>query len=211
MKPLIVVLSLTILAACTSTEELTDLTLPELIVQYPLPAYPYPISSAYIRIEFKILVNDDGTVKFVELLSGSGSSDWDAATIETIKQWRYTPALYKNKPMKLWLKQTAIVQFSEPQFMPLQEIVLQTKEEADSVYVMLKNGYRFEEMVVLHSIAASRVQEGMLGKVNIQVYPVHIKQALTALSDNQFTQPLKFGERYIIFKKVPHDRSMLIP
>lgn len=211
MKPLIVVISLTMLAACTSTEELTDLTLPELIVQYPLPAYPYPISSTHIRIEFKLLVNEDGTVKFVEMLSGSGNNDWDAATADIIKQWRYTPALYKNKPMKLWLKQTAIVQFSEPQYMPLQEIVMLTKAEADSVYVLLEHGYRFEEMVVLHSVAASRVQDGILGKVNIQIYPLHIKQALAVLDDNQFTQPLKLGERYIILRKMAQQQSTLLP
>lgn len=211
MKPLSVLVICTLLAACSSTEELTDITLPELIVQYPLPAYPTPISSTHLRIEFKLLVGEDGTVKFVELLSGSSNPQWDTTAIEAIKQWRYTPALYKNKPMKLWLKQAAIVQFSEPQYLSLQEIVMTTKEEADSVFALLEHGYRFEEMVTLHSTSQSRIQHGLLGKVNIQVYPHHIRQAIAKLEENQYTQPLKFGDRYVIFRRVQSKQTDVLP
>ncbi|MEW6062563.1 MAG: TonB family protein [Bacteroidota bacterium] len=211
MKPLSVIVVCTLLAACSSTEELSDITLPELIVQYPLPAFPTPIASTQLRIEFKLLVTEDGSVKFVELLSGSGNREWDATAIAAIKQWRYTPALYKNKPMKLWLKQAAIVQFSEPQYLSLQEIVMATKDEADSVFALLEHGYKFEEMVALHSTSPSRTQYGMLGTVNIQVYPYHIRQAVAKLEENQYTTPLKFGDRYVIFRRVQSKQTEVLP
>ncbi len=211
MKPLIVLLSLSLFGACSTTQEVADLTLPELIVQYPLPAYPVPISSTHLRVEFKILVNDDGTVKSAELVNGSGNNEWDMATIETIKLWRYTPALYKNKPIKLWLKQAALIQFTEPQFISLQEIVFSTKETADSVYNLLEHGAGFEEIAMQYSISPSRTQRGSLGKINIQIYPYHIKHVLAELNDNQITPPMKFGDRYVIYKRVKENSSVVLP
>lgn len=211
MKPLIVLLGLSLLAACSTTREVADLTLPELIVQYPLPAYPSPISSTHLRIEFKILVNEEGSVKAAELLNGSGNAEWDAATVETIKRWRYTPALYRNKPMKLWLKQAAVVQFSEPQYLLLQEIIFEAKETADSAFSLLEQGASFEEVALQYSIAPSRPQKGMLGKINIQIYPLHIKQVLAELNDDQITSPLKFGDRYVIYKRVKENSSVVLP
>lgn len=211
MKPLVVLLSLPLFAACTSTQEVADLTLPELIVQYPFPAFPYPISSTHFRIEFKILVNEDGSVRMAELLNGSGNISWDLATVETIKTWRYTPALYKNKPMKLWLKQTAVVQFSEPQFVTLSEIVCPTKELADSIHSLLMRGNPFEEMASLHSIAVSREQKGSLGKVNIMIYPSAIKNVLAELNDDQITPPMKLGDRYVIYKRAKNENAVVLP
>ena len=211
MKPLLVLLSLSLLGACATTQEVADLTLPELIVQYPLPAFPFPISSTHMRIEFKILVVEDGTVKMAELLHGSGNDAWDSATIETIKCWRYTPALYKNKPMKLWLKQAAVIQFSEPQYVPLQEIVFLTKETADSAYYLLEHGSGFDEIALRYSVSPSRTQKGMLGKINIQIYPLNIKQVLAELNDDQITPPLKFGDRYVIYKRVKEHSSVMLP
>ncbi|MEW5800365.1 MAG: TonB family protein [Bacteroidota bacterium] len=210
MKPLIVLLSLSLFGACSTTQEVADLSLPELIVQYPLPAYPVPISTTHMRIEFKILVDEDGTVKSAELVNGSGNNEWDLATIETIKIWRYTPALYKNKPIKLWLKQAAVVQFSEPQYVPLQEIVFLTKEAADSAYYLLEHGAGFEEIAMQYSVAPSRSQKGSLGKINIQIYPLHIKQVLAELNDNQITPPMKFGDRYVIYKRVKENSSVVL-
>ncbi|MBI2428237.1 MAG: TonB family protein [Ignavibacteriales bacterium] len=211
MKPLLILLSLVLFGACSTTQEVADLTLPELIVQYPLPAFPFPTSSTHLRIEFKILVNEDGTVKVAELLYGSGNDEWDSATIETIKSWRYTPALYKNKPIKLWLKQVAVIQFSEPQFIPLQEIVFLTKEAADSAYNQLEQGSAFEEIAMLYSVSPSRTQKGTLGKINIQIYPLHIKQVLAELNDDQITPPMKFGDRYVIYKRVKEHSSVILP
>lgn len=211
MKPLTVLLSLMLLAACSTTQEVADLTLPELIVQYPLPVYPFPITSTHLRIEFKILVNEDGSVKAAELLDGSGNDEWDAATIATIQTWRYTPALYKNKPMKLWLKQAAVIQFSEPFFVLLQEIVFLTKESADSAYYLLEHGSGFDEIAGLYSVSPSRAQKGSLGKTNIQIYPHHIKQVLAELKEDQITLPMKFGDRYVIYKRIKENSPDVLP
>ena len=109
-----------------------------------------------MRIDLNILVGEDGTVRYVELLRGSGNLFWDSAAAATIKMWRYSPARYKDTPMKLWLHQTAVIQFSQPNFLTIAELLCPTKVEADSIYKKLTEGCDFCEMVLLYSIAPSR-------------------------------------------------------
>lgn len=202
MKPLIVVFCALCLLACTSTKEVADLTLPSLLIQYPLPAFPQPLTATEMRIELNILVGEDGTVRFVELLRGSGNLAWDSAAAAVIKQWRYSPARYKDTPMKLWLHQTAVIQFSQPNYLTLAELLCPTKEDADSVYKKLKEGCDFCEMVLLYSVAPSRERKGEIGKVNIQHYPEHIRKVLATLDTAEWTEPIPYGDRYAIFKRI---------
>lgn len=206
MKPLslsITVLAvLFILSACSSTKETAAIIPPELLYQHPLPAFPKPIQNFQLRIPLEILVTENGTVSEVHFVNSSGNTVWDSAASASIKQWKYSPARLENKPLRIWLRQTAIVRFSEPNYLLLEEIVCNSSQDADSAYALLLRGMAFEEVVSQYSIALSKEKSGILGNVNIQIYPEHVKNVLAKLTNNEFTKPIRYGERYIIIKRL---------
>jgi TonB family protein len=211
MKPLMLFFMVCSLTACSSTQQLSeDLTLPELLMQQPLPAFPVPLLSSTLRIELEIQVDIDGSVRAANIVSTSGNSDWDSAALIAVKQWRYSPALYQEKPIRLWLHQTAIVQFTQPTMIALAEIQCATAEAADSAFAMLKDGVPFAQVVSLFSISNSRKQNGQIGEVNIRLYPTSIKQQIERLGEDEYTHPIKFGDRYVIFKRVQSSQQALL-
>ncbi|KAB2923485.1 MAG: TonB family protein [Bacteroidetes bacterium] len=202
MKALLCVIVLLLAGGCSSTPEVADLTLPALIYQAPFPPFPYPVTAPDVRIELNILIDEQGAVRYVDLLRGSGSTEWDSSARAAVFRWRYSPAQYKGKSLKLWLHQSAVVQFAQPNYMTLAELYCATQEEADSVYRKLTEGCDFCEMVLLHSVAPSRDQRGTVGRVNIQQYPEEIRRILSRLEGEEWTEPVKYGEWYAIFKRV---------
>ncbi len=202
MKLLVLVLSLIFLSACSSTQQTSGVTLPELVYQYPLPAFPKPLSSSPLRIDLKIFINENGSVREVELQNSSGSLEWDSAAVKAIHQWKYSPARYEDKPVSIWLRQTAIVKFSDPLYLLLGEIQFNSKEEADSAFMLLETGTDFSEIVLKYSVDSSRMKNGSLGAVNIQIFPEHIKNVLLKLKSGDHTAPIKHGEQFAIFKRL---------
>lgn len=206
MKPLVVnilLILLTAISACSSSNTTAELIPPQLIYQHPLPAYPRPIMTFALRIPLEILVSEKGEVQQVHLRSGSGDALWDSAAAASIMHWRYAPGSFEGKPIGLWLRQTAVVQFSEPHYLSLAEIICSGHEQADSIYRMLVNGAPFSETAVQYSDAESRIAGGRLGIVNIQIYPDAVKKKLSGLGKNEFTPPIEYGNRYAIFLRLP--------
>ncbi|MFA6540260.1 MAG: TonB family protein [Bacteroidota bacterium] len=211
MKPLLCTICVLFFSACSSTQQVSELVLPELLIQQPLPPFPASFVSPTVKIDLEILVIEDGSVKHVRLLSTSGNPEWDSTALLAIKNWRYSPAIYQGKPVRLWLHQTATVQFSQPHLVPLAEIICTTQEEADTAYARLAEGCEFCDMVLMYSISSSKQQRGSLGEVNIHLYPDHVERALEQLAENEFTKPIKFGDKYIIFKRIKEEHQEPIP
>ncbi len=210
MRPLIIALWVTLFAGCTSTQPISELILPELLIQQPLPPFPVQVISPILKIELEILVVEDGSVRYARLLNTSGNIEWDSAALTAVKHWIYSPAVYQGKPVRLWLHQTATVQFSQPYLVPLAEIICSTRAEADSAFTRLEQGCQFCDMVLMYSISTSREQKGSLGEVNIRLYPDYIEHQLEQLAENQFTKPIKYGEKFIIFKRIKSERQDLL-
>jgi hypothetical protein len=205
MKPLVVsslVFLAVTLSACSSSNTTADLVPPQLIYQHPLPAYPRPIVAFALRIPLEIFVSDKGEVQHVHVRSGSGDAQWDSAAATSIMLWRYEPGRSGDQPVGLWLRQTAVVQFSEPHYLPLAEIICSDHDQADSVYRLLINGAPFSETAVQFSDADSRSAGGRIGVVNIQLYPDAVKRKLSRLGKNEFTAPIAYGNRYAIFLRL---------
>ena len=205
MKPLLVFITLALVAlftSCSTTQPSTDLILPELLYVSPLPPYPIPISTPTLRISLQIHVVKDGSVGDVMLKNSSGSAEWDSAALMAIRQWKYSPARSGDRPVNIWLHQTAVVKFAEPLYLTMAEILCNSIEEADSAYTMLEQGVEFEEIVSIYSVAPSRKTNGLIGTINIQCYPEQIKSMIIRLDREQFTRPIKFGEQYAIFKRL---------
>ena len=56
------------------------------------------------RVLLRVLVDDQGRSKQVEINSSSGSDALDRAAAEAIKRWRFHPARYGDKAVESWLR-----------------------------------------------------------------------------------------------------------
>jgi periplasmic protein TonB len=56
------------------------------------------------RVLLRVLVDDQGRSKQVEINSSSGSDALDRAATEAIKRWRFHPARHGDKPVESWLR-----------------------------------------------------------------------------------------------------------
>jgi periplasmic protein TonB len=52
----------------------------------------------------RVLVDDQGRSKQVEINSSSGSDALDRAAAEAIKRWRFHPARYGDQAVESWLR-----------------------------------------------------------------------------------------------------------
>jgi protein TonB len=56
------------------------------------------------RVLLRVLVDDHGRIKSVEISNSSGSAALDRAAAEAIRRWRFHPALYGDQPVESWLR-----------------------------------------------------------------------------------------------------------
>ena len=56
------------------------------------------------RVVLRVLVDEEGKSKSVEVSDSSGSEILDRAAAEVIKHWRFSPARYGNKSVESWVK-----------------------------------------------------------------------------------------------------------
>jgi periplasmic protein TonB len=72
----------------------------------PKPEYPAPArrEGKEGRVLLRVLVDEQGKSKSVEIDNSSGSEALDRAAAEAIKRWRFSPARYGNKSVESWVK-----------------------------------------------------------------------------------------------------------
>ncbi|HEX2227027.1 MAG TPA: energy transducer TonB [Candidatus Binatia bacterium] len=72
----------------------------------PKPKYPESArrEGREGRVLLRVLVDDQGRSKQVEINSSSGSDVLDRAAAETIVRWRFHPARYGDQPVESWLR-----------------------------------------------------------------------------------------------------------
>jgi protein TonB len=56
------------------------------------------------RVLLRVLVDDQGRSRQVEVHSSSGSDALDRSAVEAIKRWRFHPAHYGDQPVESWLR-----------------------------------------------------------------------------------------------------------
>ena len=78
------------------------------IVDAPAPVYPEAVRSAGIKgsAVVEALLNLDGSVMDARLLKSSGNAMLDAAAIEAALRARFTPAMQRDKSVRVWVSQT---------------------------------------------------------------------------------------------------------
>ena len=202
MKLPILLICIVCFVGCSFMKEIPDGTVPHLLIRSPLPPFPETLTHQVAELEIVIFVLEDGTVGKTHMLKGSGDAAWDSLALSSMKQWRFTPARMDNKPVSSWFHMQSTLRFANPQYMSLAEILCKTEEEADSVYDTIGQGKNFNELAIRCSIDSSREMSGVLGNVNINLYPENIRKHLSKLDMNDYTRPIKYGDLYAIFKRL---------
>lgn len=202
MKVIIFCLGTACLIGCLPFQQTGEPEAPQLIFQVPLPVIPESDQKLPSEISLTIFVLENGTVEQVRFSKSSETEEWDSLAVLAIKQWRFTPARLNNKPYNTWYHMRAPLHYTAPLFLTLAEITCATEETADSIYDALDQGREFSDLVKLYSLDTSRENHGIIGEVNIYCYPEHIRHSLTRLDIEDYTKPILYGDKYVIFKRM---------
>jgi protein TonB len=52
-----------------------------------------------------LLINEEGRVETSQILESNPPSIFDASALNSVRDWRFSPALYKGAPVKVWVRQ----------------------------------------------------------------------------------------------------------
>ncbi|QSZ42719.1 TonB family protein [Sulfurimonas aquatica] len=73
------------------------------------PPLEYPADAAKNGIKgyvvINLLVGKDGSVELAKVLESQPVGVFDEAALNAVRTWRFSPAMYKAKPVKMWAKQ----------------------------------------------------------------------------------------------------------
>jgi len=73
------------------------------------PPLEYPAEAAKNGIKgyvvINILIGKDGSVEIAKVLESQPAGVFDNAALNAVRSWRFSPAMYKAKPVKMWAKQ----------------------------------------------------------------------------------------------------------
>ena len=174
---------------------------PTLIERASLPQPPATLAARDFYIRMEILVGKDGSVRHVTLTKSSGDPEWDAAAVERIMEWKFSPALMDDKPIQMRIIQTARVVTSTPIMMDLSELVCMSSARADSAYFSLREGAAFDSIASIYRCKDVSMPRGYIGEVDINRYPDDVQAELHSLKKGSFTHPLPLGPYFAIFMK----------
>ncbi len=197
-------LPLLLLTGCAASyRETTPGPRTELISLTPLPPLTSRAMTYGVKLNVMFHVLPDGTAKEASLLNSSGDPDWDSLAVDSLRLWRFTPLTTEKEPRDRWVRYGVVIQVQEPIVMRLAEMVIPDPQRADSLFKLLMEGSDFE------SLGAKALTGGTEGTwkppelVNIARYPGHVRDKLCSLRTDQFTEPIRIGLNYVIFKRFP--------
>ncbi len=200
--PLIVAIGLLLMFGCRTVEPPVVEVLPVLVSQVPLPPLPPTVNTAFLRLELQLLVNKNGEVERAFWLKGSGFEKWDSDALEAVTRWKYAPARYQSESISLWVRQVVKVEVREPLYLWLAEIVSPDKTTSDSIYSLLREGEDFGLVAREHSSSETANQGGVMGRLDIRVFPLRVQDELAKLRRGEISKPMRIGDRYVIFKRL---------
>jgi TonB family protein len=208
MRASVVLLSVLLAAGCGSPSAmLVPERLPTPIGDVYLPVYPSEVPSS-VRMSVRALIAADGSVQSAEISPRSGNDLWDSLAAEAIKGWRFSPATQNDRPVPAWVRFPVTLRFADPHPITLAEIVVPTREAADSIYALLQQGGDFRSLARAHSLSSTAVAEGYIGPLQLRGFPVHVQMAITSVGTGQVTRPVAVGGLYTIFKRLQEEGSV---
>lgn len=203
MKASILIFVLFLLNGCAIFQpEETEIIQPKLLKQSSLPPITSAIYSDNFEFTCELIVDEKGDVEKAKLLTPSGDPTWDSLATLSLLEWKFTPATANGIPIKQLIRRRVKVIFEQPEIIPLAEIQLNNYQLADLVHNAIINGANFSDMAKKYSLSNTKHKGGMLGNIDIKQYSNNISNILHRLKDGEITEPLVFGDRFIIFKKL---------
>ena len=204
MRFAILLFPLFILAGCSSSKiNETNIKPPELLETTQLPEIPHSIYHPDMTLDVKMLIDTNGTVSKVIFMSHTADTKWDSLAAISMKSWKFSPALINTKPIPVLIRKKLIVKLNEPLYISVTKILCKNFSCADSAFKALTSGALFDSVLKRFSIAGARTINAVKPeKINILNYPERIQSYLLKLSINEFTPPISYGNKYVIFKRV---------
>ncbi len=204
MKQVIFLICLGILAGCSVSQNNESSYLqPILVKQTRLPTLPKNVTSSELKLDVNLLIDEKGSIVDAKFVNGSGNKQWDAFAIDSIKQWKYLPAKLYGKPVRAARNEIVLVKAGDPIYMSLVMIEFDSLDLADSAYDLLEKGEELQSVVSKYSYGITQGRETILGNnVDIQSYPEAISRELAKLDENEFTEPLMYKRKFVIFKRL---------
>jgi len=79
---------------------------PQVVSRGPI-SYPQSAKKKNIKgyVVVNLLINEEGEVEVSQILESEPSSIFDSSVLHGVKEWRFSPAIYKGNPVKMWVKQ----------------------------------------------------------------------------------------------------------
>ena len=191
-----------LLAGCTSIKESFESSAPQLLLQHPLPPLPESFSAPSVPLNLALYIQTDGSVEKIILIKGSGIASWDSAALNIIKQWRFSPARLNDQPISTWYYISTILRPAIPIYMTLAEIQCTTLAQVDSTYEQLTSGKQLTELTTPCCIDTVQGTVPGIATVNVYQYPEKIRNILVKLNVNEFSHPIPYGDRFIIFQRL---------
>jgi protein TonB len=65
------------------------------------------------RVVLLLVVDADGSVGDVRVMHGSGAEDFDQTVIESVHEWRFSPAIRKGRKVRCWAEEAVSVKVSD--------------------------------------------------------------------------------------------------
>jgi TonB family protein len=202
MKNIVFLFCSVLLLSCSTIQQTETSTVQlELLEKYALPSIPPEIYRPNLKISARMLINREGKVQEVKLLTSSGNNLWDTDVISALKKWRYTAPVVDNVPSTVWIRQDIRVMIGEPNYISFYEILCADVVNANEVYEALKRGEDINVITLKYSVDPLKAQGSIHRKVDVNQYPEYLKKEILRLSTGEFSQPIRYGDNYIIFKK----------
>ncbi len=202
MKRLMIVW-LVLLWGCATTEDVgQSLTRPELVSLTPLPPRRAPRIEQGLKLDVVMHVTKEGTVDEAQFRGSSGDPTWDSLAVEAIKNWKFVSARRNGIPVDVWIRQQVTVEFQEPVYMVLSELICSNLREADSVLALLREGADF---LLLAKQSGGRLlggEPGLQQGIDLAVFPPAVSTELRRLREGDMTRPIRVGDKYIIYMRV---------
>lgn len=202
MKTSLLIFSLLFFGGCFNTVVQDSLNQPELLETYQLPTIPQSIYKPDFILNSEMLIDEQGNVAYAKILNSSGDRIWDSLAVKSLEKWRFSPAHYDHTPVKTLIRRRIVVHFDNPVYMNLAEILCTTPEISDSAYQALLRGENFQDVFNKYCDTDSKQKAGILGNTDINCYPEPVREQLANLSINNFTKPIQYGDKYVIFKRL---------
>lgn len=203
MKKIIFLISLFTLAGCSIFQpDESGIIQPQLLKQTALPPIRELYSSDTFEFYCLLIIAETGDVEFARIVSNSGDLVWDSLAAQSILEWKFSPPLKDGEPTQLTILRKFVVNYETPIIVSLAEILVKDHSVADSVYMLLVNGNDFSELALKYSTSNSVEHKGFLGNTDLTQYSKEIRRVLSQLGEDEFTEPLEYGESFVIFKRL---------